>query len=229
MARAFLGFVLVCLFAGCAGNGATASSDARKPATTATATATGPYPETLYRVPGGSMEPTLGVGTRILIRHSPIPLKLDGETLWPKPGWIAVFHPPEGAESEECGPRRHVVKPGGAACDVALHGRSTVELVKRIVAGRGEEMYVKEGHVFRRAHGGGPFVRENDSYIKDCGASPECNFPTPIRIPAGQWFMVGDNRGESDDSRAFGPIPSAWIVGFLAGIVQQTTPEGTTP
>jgi type IV secretory pathway protease TraF len=39
--------------------------------------------------------------------------------------------------------------------------------------------------------------------------------------------MMGDNRGESDDSRDYGPIPSSWIVGFLAGIIRQTTPEGS--
>ena len=43
--------------------------------------------------------------------------------------------------------------------------------------------------------------------------SPECNFPTPIKIPAGHWFMMGDNRGESDDSRFWGPVPTGWIIG----------------
>ena len=56
-------------------------------------------------------------------------------------------------------------------------------------------------------------MREKDSYIRACGASPECNFPTPIKIPAGHWFMMGDNRGESDDSRFWGPVPTGWIIG----------------
>ncbi len=174
------------------------------------------------------MEPTLPIGSRVLIRRIPIPFKLLGETLGPKPGWIAVFHPPEGAESEQCGPHRSVVKPGGAACDATSRRQESIDFIKRIVAGPGEEMYVKEGHVYRRAHAGEPFARESDPYIRDCGAVPACNFPTPIRIPSGQWFMMGDNRGESDDSRDFGPIPSSWIVGVLTGIVQPTTPEGTT-
>jgi signal peptidase I len=41
----------------------------------------------------------------------------------------------------------------------------------------------------------------------------ECNFLTPIKIPAGRWFMMGDNRGESDDSRFWGPVPTSWIIG----------------
>ncbi|HTC73490.1 MAG TPA: signal peptidase I, partial [Solirubrobacteraceae bacterium] len=75
------------------------------------------------------------------------------------------------------------------------------------------EIYIKEGHVYRKAAGTSQFVREQDSYIRECGVSPECNFPTPIKIPAGHWFMMGDNRGESDDSRFWGPVPTGWVIG----------------
>ena len=56
-------------------------------------------------------------------------------------------------------------------------------------------------------------MAEKDPYIKACGSSPECNFITPIKIPPGHWFMMGDNRGDSDDSRFWGPVPTAWIIG----------------
>ena len=65
----------------------------------------------------------------------------------------------------------------------------------------------------RKAAGASHFVRESDSYIKPCGGVQECNFTTPITIPAGHWFMMGDNRGESDDSRFWGPVPTSWIIG----------------
>jgi signal peptidase I len=161
-----------------------------------------------YRIPSGSMEPTLAIGQRVLVN------RIGMDFSEPHVGEIAVFHPPEGAEQEECGPTPHVVKLGSAACSTPVPKEdSSVNFIKRIVAGPGDEIYVKEGHVFRKVAGTTQFVREKDSYIRECGTSPECDFPVPIKIPAGHWFMMGDNRGESDDSRFWGPVPTGWIIG----------------
>jgi signal peptidase I len=161
-----------------------------------------------YRIPSGSMEPTLAIGQRVLVNR--IGMDFGG----PHVGEIAVFHPPEGAEQEECGPSPHVIKLGGAPCSQPVPQEdSGVNFIKRVVAGPGDEIYIKEGHVYRKAAGKSTFVREQDSYIRECGVSPECNFPDPIKIPAGHWFMMGDNRGESDDSRFWGPVPTGWIIG----------------
>jgi signal peptidase I len=160
-----------------------------------------------YRIPSGSMEPTLAVGQRVLVN------RIGMDFSEPSVGEIAVFHPPEGAEQQECGPIPHTVKLGGAACAAPIPEKASVNFIKRVVAGPGDEIYIREGHVFRKAAGTSQFVAEKDSYIRACGASPECNFPTPIKIPAGHWFMMGDNRGESDDSRFWGPVPTDWIIG----------------
>jgi signal peptidase I len=160
-----------------------------------------------YRIPSGSMEPTLAIGQRVLVNRIGMSL---GE---PSVGEIAVFHPPVGAEQQECGPVPHTVKLGGAACDFPLPKEASVNFIKRVVAGPGDEIYIHQGHVFRKAGGKGPFVAEKDSYIRPCGTSPECEFPVPIKIPAGHWFMMGDNRGESDDSRFWGPVPTGWVIG----------------
>jgi signal peptidase I len=37
--------------------------------------------------------------------------------------------------------------------------------------------------------------------------------PKAITIPKGEYFMLGDNRGNSDDSRFWGPVPRSWIIG----------------
>jgi signal peptidase I len=161
-----------------------------------------------YRIPSGSMEPTLQVGQRVLVNR--IGMNFSD----PHVGEILVFHPPVGAEQEECGPTPHVVKLDGAACSSPVpHEETGTNFIKRVVGGPGDEIYIREGHVFRKAAGKGEFKRESDSYIRACGSSQECNFPTPIKIPPGHWFMMGDNRGESDDSRFWGPVPTGWVIG----------------
>lgn len=154
-----------------------------------------------YRIPSGSMEPTLKVGQRVLVNRIGMDFKE------PHVGEIVVFHPPKDAEQQICGPAPHMVRPGGAACAAPEPQGSSVNFIKRIVAGPGDTLYINEGHAYRNGK------RESDSYINPCGGGSECNFPTPIKIPAGHWFMMGDNRGESDDSRFWGPVPTGWIIG----------------
>jgi signal peptidase I len=160
--------------------------------------------ERVYRVPAGSMEPTLTIGAHVLVR--PI-------TTAPTVGDIVVFHPPNDAQetsggAAKCGPAPHVVTDGTVACDAPVPSEASVNFIKRVVAGPGDVISIVEGHVIRNGK------RESDSYIKPCvTGDPKCNFPTPITIPSGEWFMLGDNRGESDDSRFWGPVPTNWIVG----------------
>jgi signal peptidase I len=163
-----------------------------------------------YRIPSGSMEPTLKIGQRVLVNR--IGMDFGG----PHVGEIAVFHPPEGAEQGVCGPIPHTVRPGGSPCGQPVPKEYTsVNFIKRVVAGPGDEIYIKEGHAFRKAAGTTQFVEEKDSYINPCVPTslPECNFPTPIKVPPDHWFMMGDNRGHSDDSRFWGPVPLGWIIG----------------
>jgi signal peptidase I len=161
----------------------------------------------VYRVPSGSMEPTLSVGARVVV-----------EPGTPQVGEIVVFHPPKDADVEVCGGSSlHMATPGGAACVTPQSRPSSVQFIKRIVAGPGDTLYIKDGHAYRDGK------REEDSYIRKCGSVPECNFPVPIKIPSGHWFLMGDNRGESDDSRFWGPVPTNWIT----GIVRLNTPAGS--
>jgi signal peptidase I len=149
-----------------------------------------------YRVPAGSMEPTLTIGQQITVA----PL-----TTTPHVGDIVVFHPPLHAERQVCG----VARPRGSACPQPESNPSSVLFIKRIVAGPGDVISIVEGHVIRNG------TRESDPYIRQCATAPDCSFPTPIKIPADHWFMLGDNRGESDDSRFWGPVPTRWIVGVV--------------
>jgi signal peptidase I len=66
---------------------------------------------------------------------------------------------------------------------------------------------MRDGQVVRN----GEVARE--PYIADCGGGEGCTFQRPITIPEGHYFLLGDNRGASDDSRFWGPIPLEWIEG----------------
>jgi signal peptidase I len=152
-----------------------------------------------YRIPSGSMEPTLVIGQRILanrmINH-------------PSIGDIVVFHPPAGANPDDavCGdPNQGTGHP--QACDDGTPSESSQTFIKRVVAGPGDVIKIINGNVIRNG------VKEKDSYAYQCGTGPDCNFPKAIKIPPGDYFMMGDNRGESDDSRFWGPVPNKWIIG----------------
>ena len=151
-----------------------------------------------YKIPSGSMEPTLSIGQRVLVNRFIYDFK-D-----PKPGDIVVFHPPAGAErpSEmQCGVRKGPEQP----CPKPTAEESGETFIKRIVAGPGDTLSVKEGH---------PVVngveKTDEPYITPC---PSCTLSRPITVPPGHYFMMGDNRGNSDDSRYWGPIPEEWIIG----------------
>jgi signal peptidase I len=155
-----------------------------------------------YRIPSGSMEPTLAIGQRVLVDRVGMHF---GD---PHVGEIAVFNPPSNAQQGLCGAPM-MGRGSSRACDLAEGGRSSTSFIKRIVAGPGDLISIVEGHAIRNGK------REPDHYIRPCAnpKAPECNFPTPVKVPAGHWFMMGDNRGESDDSRFWGPVPTGWIVG----------------
>jgi signal peptidase I len=150
-----------------------------------------------YRIPSGSMEPTLAIGQRVLVDRIGMHF---GD---PHVGEIVVFNPPLNATNEVCG----IPRASGAACSLPEDKRSSTYFIKRIVGGPGDVISIVEGHVIRNGK------REPDHYTRPCAGVSECNFATQIKIPPGHWFMMGDNRGESDDSRFWGPVPTGWIVG----------------
>lgn len=164
-------------------------------------------PTTTLSVPSGSMEPTLKAGAKVNVN-----VDAYSEHL-PEVGDMVVFYAPNLAESEvECDEESDGVQPveAGESCPVAALARSSNVFVKRIVAVGGDTVSIKGG----RAVVDG--IEGPETFIKSCGGGYECNLPKPITVPTGDYFLLGDNRGESDDSRYWGPIPGSWIIGEVS-------------
>ena len=149
----------------------------------------------LYRAPSESMAPTIAIGDRFTI------LEIGSAEV----GDIVVFNPPEGANGQlqdMCG----APPPAGQMCAKPAGGRADVKFVKRIVAAGGDKIAMRDGKIVRN---GKRETTEGPQTCEDDG----CAFPREITVPAGHVFMLGDNRGSSDDSRFWGPVPEDWVIG----------------
>jgi signal peptidase I len=80
--------------------------------------------------------------------------------------------------------------------------------IKRVVAGPGDRLRIENGVPI--VNGEPP---PEEDYIRPCRGLGGCSFETEITIPDDHYFMMGDNRGASDDSRYWGPIPRDWMIG----------------
>jgi signal peptidase I len=145
------------------------------------------------------MEPTLDVGQRVLVDRVIYHFRS------PHIGDIVVFHPPEGAVGggRECGVR----PPAHAPCPKPTPQESGTNFIKRIVAGPGDRLRIVNGEPVVNG------VKAHEGFINPCNGGGGCNFPKTITIPKGMYFMMGDNRGHSEDSRFFGPVPQSWFIG----------------
>lgn len=154
-----------------------------------------------YRIPSGSMEPTLDVNQRVLVNRLSHRLGSD-----PKVGDILTFHPPAGADdalSPRCGAERADSQP----CPRPTDERSKQTFIKRVVGVGGDRISVRDGHVVRNGR------VQRETFVNPCAGGQGCDLPREITVPRGHVFMMGDNRGASDDSRFWGPVPTKWVIG----------------
>lgn len=150
-----------------------------------------------FRIPSESMVPTLSVGQRVLAD------RVSYRVGSPERGDIVVFKPPLGADTGECGEAR----PTDQACSTPTDERSEQNFIKRVVGLPGDRLKVIGGRVFIDG-------RELDEpYIREAEGCPTCNLPGEITIPPDHYFMMGDNRGQSEDSRVWGPVPERDLIG----------------
>ena len=129
-----------------------------------------------YKIPTGSMQPTLigdersGIKDRILVD------KLSYVLREPRRWEVAVFRYPLDRSKN---------------------------FVKRIVGLPGDRIRIQEGAVFVN---GVPLA---EPYVEH----PSADTLSERTVPADSYFVLGDNRAQSDDSRHWGPVPRENVIG----------------
>jgi signal peptidase I len=162
-----------------------------------------------FRIPSGSMEPTLLIGDFLFVDKQ-VTADSFGSLILPPPsihrGDVIVFHFP-------------------------LH--PDIHLVKRVVGIPGDHIRLRNGHVlvnglrldepyaFYRPSGPDNF-RDNFPRLQNADPAIDSRWWIRMRkliddggliVPAGNYFVLGDNRNNSEDSRYWGFVPSENIVG----------------
>ncbi len=151
-----------------------------------------------FRIPSESMVSTLAVGQRVLVD------RVGGRFSEPDRGDIVVFNPPVGADEGSCG---DLGVPADQPCPRPTNQQSDTNFIKRVVAGPGDRLKVIDGRVYINGE------RQSEPFVRPDADCPICDLPEEITIPPDHFFMMGDNRGESADSREWGPVPEDWIIG----------------
>ena len=145
-----------------------------------------------YRVQGLSMEPTLAHQQHLLVS------KLSYVALPFQPALAATIE----ASNDS---RRYVFNPPQRGDVVVFHirDRQSADLVKRVIGLPGETVEMREGRVYID----GELLPEPYLAGFDDADGP------PVLVPADHYFVLGDNRSVSYDSRIMGPIPQEDIIG----------------
>ncbi len=152
-----------------------------------------------YRIPSGSMAPTLSIGDRVLVDR--VGHRLGAQ---PEVGDIVVFHPPAGADADTA----VCADPApGAPCARGTEDASEQTFIKRVVAVAGDTVAIRDGHVIRNGR------RAAEPFAAPCGGAEGCDLPRAITVPSGSVYVLGDNRGGSLDSRFWGPVPVERVIG----------------
>ena len=145
-----------------------------------------------FSIPSLSMSPTLQIGDRIIVD------KLSYRLHAVHRGDIVVFARPP------------------------LEDQEYADLVKRVIGLPGETISARNGKIYID----GKLLKEPwlpsgpQTYTGPLPGDPhqQFNMPGPVKIPAGEYYVMGDNREDSEDSRFFGPIPKSLIVGRAVAV-----------
>ena len=138
-----------------------------------------------FSIPSASMEPTVDVGDRILVQKAFFTWHDVHQ------GDIVVFrHPP---------------------ADTDCSGPQGTDLVKRVIALPGQNIYSSGNNIYVN---GRPLPENYLPKVDPLGpAIPGASASDPYRVPAGEFYVLGDHREISCDSRYWGPVQGSTMVG----------------
>jgi signal peptidase I len=148
-----------------------------------------------FYIPSGSMEPQLEIGDRVLVSRTAYRLH-DVHR-----GDIVVFPSPSSPPDDDPFLERTVKD---LLESVAIRKPGDDELIKRVLGLPGETIGAVDGHVVIDGR------RVDEPYLSDEVVTEDFG---PISVPAGHVFVMGDNRGNSSDSRVIGTVEIDTIVG----------------
>jgi signal peptidase I len=151
-----------------------------------------------FKIPTGSMEPNLLIGDHLLVNKfvfAPTMLKGEGSVLPIDPikrGDILVFKFPED-------PNRDFIKRV-----IGLPGE-TLEMRHKKILINGKQLDEPYAHfIYPASDGEGDSAAPNFNVLENYG---------PVTVPADHYFMMGDNRDNSEDSRYWGFMPRDYVKG----------------
>jgi signal peptidase I len=156
-----------------------------------------------YYVPSGSMIPSVEIGDRLIVNKLAYALRVPFSDVV-----LARRHNPE---------RGDVV--------VLKSPENGITLLKRVAAVPGDEVAVNDGRLSINGHPV-PIAHEGTGLVEmlgsiahpvrlTAGGGPDYG---PVRLGPDEYLMLGDNRGESHDGRAFGLVDGRAILGKALGV-----------
>ena len=144
----------------------------------------------MFYIPSGSMLPTLKIGDRIIVD------KLSYHVHGVHRGDIVVFRRPP------------------------LEKADYTDLVKRVIGLPGDVISLHLGRVDIDGRPlAEPWLPTPAPVSSPSPLTEPFSLNHPYRVPPGEYFVMGDNRTDSEDSRYFGPIPASLIVGRMVFVI----------
>lgn len=98
-------------------------------------------------------------------------------------------------------------------------GRGDTNFVKRVVGLPGDTIRLENGYLYVKEAGQEEEVRYEEPYINDEYRIGILNNFSAYTVPEGKYFVMGDHRNNSNDSRSVGPIERNMIVGHVRQVV----------